>query len=455
MNGYSKAAALALGLILTAADARAHFLFVRVGPMAEGGRSAEVFFSEQAEAGDPKLVAKIAGATLSLQTSARPGVFEPLTVRQGTDRLRATLPANGSLGVVGVCTYGVLARPNQTPFLLRYYPKAVSGKPDEVNALKPALGLVRLEIVPTFEAGRVALVALREGKAVPDVVFTTVDSDLSNSEVKAGPDGRASWTPPKPGRYSVYVKDVVPTKGEAGGKAYDEIRDFATLAFTWPLARTDADAEAVTLFKRAVATRAVWSDFPGFSADASGDLDGRPYSGKVTVSADGTVKVEIDDASAAPWVESQVASIAMHRLPEAARDSSAEPAKPVLRFADAEEDHPLGRLLTFQGGRFASSYRVKDGRITVVNRHVGKQNMTITVLDDAPTAEKTYLPHSYLVHYWDAVSGKLDRVETIQERWTRVGKLDLPASHTVSTASDAGLSVRSLTLSGHKAAGGK
>ncbi len=33
-------------------------------------------------------------------------------------------------------------------------------------------------------------------------------------------------------------------------------------------------------------------------------------------------------------------------------------------------------------GRFASSYRVKDGQIMVVNRHLGAQDMTITVLDN-------------------------------------------------------------------------
>ena len=460
LNGGVRATAMAgaaaLGLVLAGAEARAHFLFVRVGPMAEAGRPAEVFFSEQAEAGDPKFIGKVAGTELYLQTASRPGTFEKLAVAKATDRLRAVVPAGGSVSVVGVCEYGVLARPGQTPFLLRYYPKAVSGKPDELNTLKPVDGrpapgarTVRLEVVPTFESGRVKFVALREGKAVPALKFTTVDSDLSNSEVTAGPDGVALWTPPKAGRYSVYVKDVVKAPGEHAGQRYDEVREFATLAFTWPLDRRDADAGAVALFEKAVADRAVWNDFPGFSAEVSGEVDGRAYSGKVAVSADGSVKTEVDDAAARPWVDSQIASLAMHRMPESGRDSSSEPSKPVLRFADDQEDHPLGRLLTFQGGRFASSYRVKDGRITVVNRHIGKQNMTITVLDNSKSASGKSLPHSYLVHYWDAASGRLDRVETIQERWSRVGAFDLPTSHVVATSSDAGMSVHSLMFSGH------
>ncbi|MFO0950192.1 MAG: DUF3386 family protein [Isosphaeraceae bacterium] len=446
----------AAGCLAVQGEARAHFLFVRVNPMAEGGRSAEVFFSEQAEAGDPTFVEKIAGTELYVQTAARPGTFEPLAVAKANDRLRAVVPAGGSLGVVGVCNYGVLARPGQTPFLLRYYPKALAGKPDELNTLKrmdapvpSGKNPVLLEVMAAFEAGRVRFTALREGKPVPGLKFTTVDSDLSNTETTAGPDGVASWTPPKPGRYSVYVRETLKTPGEHNGKHYDEIREFATLAFTWPVDRTDSDPEAVSLFEQAVAKRAVWSDFNGFRAEVAGELDGRAYSGKVTVSADGTVKAEVDDASAKAWVEDQLASMTMHRLPEAGRDSSKEKTRPVLRFADGQEDHPLGRLLTFQGGRFASSYRVRDGEITVVNRHIGTQNMSITVLDNTPNAEGKSLPHSYLVQYWDAKTGRLNRVETFQQRWTRVGKLDLPTSHLVTAAGDSGLSVRSLTLSGH------
>ena len=66
-----------LGLAI---EARAHFLFIRIGAPAEAGRSAEVFFSEQAEAGDPKFVAKIAHTMLWIQT--RPGEFRELPINR-------------------------------------------------------------------------------------------------------------------------------------------------------------------------------------------------------------------------------------------------------------------------------------------------------------------------------------------------------------------------------------
>lgn len=424
----------------------AHFLFIRIGPAAEAGRSAEVFFSEQAEAGDPKFVSKIAGTKLWVQT--QPGAFEPLDVREAVDRLRAPLPASESVSVVGVCEYGVLNRPKEPPFLLRYYPKAIAGAPDALNRMA-ARAEIPLEIVPKFEGGHIRLILLRQGRPVPDVVFHAVDADLTESKATADGEGSAILSPPAPGRYAIYARDSVKQTGEVDGKPYEEIRSFATLALTWPLGSPKADPEAVALFEAAVAARAQWHDFPGFTAELAGESDGRPFTGAVTFRSDGTVTLNVDDPVARPWLQDQFESLAMHRHAEARDNSSGLGDKPILRFADDRDDHPLGRLLSFEGGRFASSYRIKDRQITVVNRRVGAKNMTITVLDNDRNPEGKLLPHSYLVHHWDAKTGALDRVETVQERWQRVGTWDLPASHITSTASGGGFSVRSVTLSKH------
>ena len=98
----------------------------------------------------------------------------------------------------------------------------------------------------------------------------------------------------------------------------------------------------------------------------------------------------------------------------------------------------------------ASSYRVRDGQITVVNRAIGPQHMTITVLDNQKNAEGKFLPRSYTVQYWDAKTGQLLRTQSFQNRWTRVGRYDLPNRLTVTTASKTGLNVRSLKLEQHK-----
>jgi hypothetical protein len=438
---------LLAGLAFAATDARAHFLFVRVLPLAEGGRAAEVYFSELAEAGDPRFIGKVAHTQLWLQ--AAPGKFEPLPAHRAADRLRAWLPEEGSVVVVGSCTYGVLARPKQTPFLLRHFPKALAGSPDELNKMH-AHGKLPLEVVATFEEGHVRLVALRDGKPVPKAEFVTVDSSLANVKLTADEDGWAAWKPPAPGAYSVYTRDTRKEAGEAGGKKYDEVRDFATAAFTWPLQRKEADPAAAALFEAAVAARAQWRDFPGFTARIAGNLDGRRFAGTVTIDAAGEVTFTDDEPGRAEavsgWVEDQLASLVLHRLPRPATPGRPAPA---VRFAEARDDHPLGRLVTFEGGKFASSYRIRDGQITVVNRHLGKENLTITALENDRNAEGKLLPRGYAVQHWEAGTGRLLRAETVQDRWQRVGSWDLPAAHTVTAATDAGLSVRSFTLTRH------
>jgi hypothetical protein len=453
--GWGIAAVIVLGLC---AQVRAHFLFIKLGPDAEAGRFAEVYFSEQAEAGDPRFIAKVAHTRLWIQT--KPGTFDELQVRQAADRLRAAVPADRSIVVVGECEYGVLARPNQTPFLLRYYPKAVAGAAVDLNQMTPKPE-IPFEIQPSFEAvgrnradnsslsPRIRLVALRHGKPIASAVFTAVDSDLSENTIKAGPDGIAVWTPPAPGRYSIYVRQTLKAPGELKGRKYDEIREFATLAFDWPLESRDTDSDAVALFKEAIAHRVQWRGFPGFSANMSGQLDGRPFNGTLAVHPDGALDVQTDDPAARPWLKDQLDSLVMHRLPPPPPDSSG-PQAPRMRFADSDDEHPLGRLIAVEGGEMASSYRIKDHQIMVVNRRMGKQNMTITVLDNDRNSDGLFLPRTYVVHYWDNQTGKLKSIDTIQERWQRVGAWDLPAYHSVSTASDGGLSVKVVEFSNLK-----
>ena len=213
------------------------------------------------------------------------------------------------------------------------------------------------------------LTVLREGRPLAGTKVNTVDVNLVGDELTTDAGGQVVYTPPATGVYSIYTQFVDKTPGEADGKHYDEIREFASLAFTWPLLRSDADPEAVKLFEQAVAARAQWNNFPGFKASLEGSVDGRTISGDVTVAADGTVEIDAADEPVADWVREQLESIAMHRIASTA--DSAGDSHPVLRFADDDESHPFGRLLAFDGGRFASSYRIKDGQITVVNRHFG------------------------------------------------------------------------------------
>jgi hypothetical protein len=429
---------------LSPASARAHFLFVRICPPAEGGRAAEVYFSELATAGDPRFIEKVAPARFFVQKT--PGEFAPLEMRKLSDRLRAHLPAEGSLMVAGQLDYGVLARPGETPFLLRHFSKAVAGNPDEVNRL--SLQGTTLEIGARFEKEHVLLTALLDGKPLAEATFFTVDTNLSGEELKADNQGRATFAPAAAGEFSIYIKHVDPTPGEHKGTGYKEIREFATLAFQWPLVSDQADPEATRMFESALATRAAWRDFPGFSGKLSGNVDGRELAGTVEVAADGSVKLALDEDVVGDWVQQQLESITMHRA--ASSSSAPRKAGPVIRFADHDENHPLGRLLSFSGGHFATSYRIKDGQIATVNRLLDGQNMTITVLDNEKNSDGFYLPRSYTVQYWDDATGSLRRSEAVQDRFERVENWDLPSQHTVTATSADGFSVRAFRIREHR-----
>ena len=68
MRRRTFAVLLLVGLFAPCALAHAHFLFMRVNEPAEAGRTVEVFFSEKADAGDPRFIGNVAGATLTVQS---------------------------------------------------------------------------------------------------------------------------------------------------------------------------------------------------------------------------------------------------------------------------------------------------------------------------------------------------------------------------------------------------
>ena len=305
-------------------------------PSGRRGPSAEVYFSELAAAGDPRFIDKVAGAQFWLQTT--PGQFQPLPMQKLADRLRAHVPTTGTLMVAGQLDYGVLAREGQTPFLLRHYSKAVAGVPGEVNGLR-AKGTA-LEVVAHFAADHVLLTALLDGKPMPGTTFYTVDSDLSGEELKADGEGRAKFTPPSNDVYSIYIKHVDPTPGTHNGQKYQEVRQFATLAFSWPLVRDGADAEAVEMFTQALAARAAWKDFPGFAAKISGEVNERSFAGTVDVAGDGAVNLALEEDVVGDWVKDQLESITMHRAASQTPSSAAQAGAAVCRPAGRSSAGP-------------------------------------------------------------------------------------------------------------------
>lgn len=220
---------LITAVALQAATAHAHFIFLKVVPAA-AGPTAEVYFGEGPEADDPDLIGNIAHVKLWERAAA--GGLKLLTVTKGEDRLTAPLTAAKTIQVVGACEYGVIAR--GTPFLLRYYAKALSGDPTEAGALPPSSELP-LEVMSQFTADGVTVTVLYQGKPVPKAALTTVDKQGKTTKVEANEQGQLTWKLSEPGTYAVFAKHVVPTAGEFKGEKYSEIRAYSTLTFPFPL----------------------------------------------------------------------------------------------------------------------------------------------------------------------------------------------------------------------------
>jgi hypothetical protein len=195
---------------------------------------AEIYFNETATAGDPKLIDKIAHTRVWLQDGA--GHFRELKADKAADRLRVLVPATGSVAVVGECDYGVLSRDNQAPFLLRYYPKAVVPTPEELKHAS-AVGKTPVEIVATVAGDTMQFSVLHNGKPIPETELVIGDLKEGSEKLKTDVDGKLTWKAKTPGRYSVYTKVSTKTPGEKNGKKYEEIREYATLTFTWPIER--------------------------------------------------------------------------------------------------------------------------------------------------------------------------------------------------------------------------
>jgi hypothetical protein len=213
-----------------------------------------------------------------------------------------------------------------------------------------------------------------------------------------------------------------------------------------------ASDDATPRFRAAVAARAVWGkDFPGFTASVELNVDGHVYTGKATVGTKGKTTLDLEgvaaDSEARRWALGELISIVQHRGP--GRDPSASENPTSYRFTEPDDSHPLGRRIEEVGDDHESAYRVRNDQILEVNRHMGKERFTITVLENTKNAEGHYLPRAFTVTFWDAETGKIARAITTHQEWTRVGNYDLPTVSSAVMTSDGKREIRRLTLTEH------
>lgn len=206
------------------------------------------------------------------------------------------------------------------------------------------------------------------------------------------------------------------------------------------------DPKARELLRRAFEKTSRWPDgFGGFEADLKINVNGEETTGKVTVKSSKEVEVSLPDEELQKWAQSQISMIAVHRGP---RNFDESDGKYNLSFA-GEENHPQGPRISL-GDSMGSTYRIKDDRITQINRKMPHVAFTINVEDSALTQDERYLTTRYTVYYFSPKDGSLANVESFSDTHTRVGNADLPATRRIISYEKGEMVTRLMTFGNHK-----
>ena len=209
------------------------------------------------------------------------------------------------------------------------------------------------------------------------------------------------------------------------------------------------DPHARDLLRRAFEGTARWQkDFKGFTADLTVNVSGKETSGPVIVKGPREVSVQLGGGETQKWVQEQLGMIAVHRGPRSFEESDGK-----YSLTMEEDGHPFGTKLNIHGSN--SFYRIKDSRITQINRKMAHPGMnpfafTINVEESAITQDRKNLTTKYTVYYYSPTDGKLTNVESFTDTHVRVGSSDLPATRRIITYENGQVVVKNLTFKNHK-----
>lgn len=209
------------------------------------------------------------------------------------------------------------------------------------------------------------------------------------------------------------------------------------------------DPQARDLLRRAFEGTARWQkDFKGFTADLTVNVNGKETSGSVIVKGPREVSVQVGDGETQKWAQEQLGMIAVHRGPRSFEESDGKYA-----LTMEEDGHPFGTKLNIHGSH--SFYRIKDNRITQINRKMAHPGMapfafTINVEESTITQDQKNLTTKYTVYYYSPTDGKLTNVESFTDTHVRVGSSDLPATRRIISYENGQVVVKNLTFKNHQ-----
>jgi hypothetical protein len=206
------------------------------------------------------------------------------------------------------------------------------------------------------------------------------------------------------------------------------------------------DPKARELLQAAFTKTARWQpDFKGFQADLRVNVNGKETKGTVTVKMPREVTVVIDDTELQTWAQNTIGMIAGHRGHRTFEDSD---GKYTLTLG-GEETHPLGQRVNIHGDGMGSWYRVKDNRITQINRNMPQAAFTINVEESAITPNQLHLTTRYTVYYFSPKDQSLKNVDSFTDTHIRMGQADLPATRRIISYENGAVITRLITFENH------
>ncbi len=430
--------------------AHGHFVWLTVtgkGPQAQ----VEVYFGESADPGEPHLVEKIAGTKVWVRSPNSAGA-KTISLKPVRDEVAGKLvgaaPDGESYCLDAICDYGVVDKGGK-PFLLQYYARHIHGDAEQSQPAPDESSRVPLGVQLDSAATGLKCTVHWNGKPLPNAEVAIQFPEGDVLERKTNDDGVLELATKTKGNFAIRARHIEPGKsGERDGKKYAEVRHYATLTASLPagspgtLANTGSAAE---LLRSAREARAVWDDFPGFTADLVVQYNDEQATGKVVISADGDVILKVPSFAGSEWLQTYLESVVQHRMP-------GDPEGETVRYAGEPDGHPLGRKIALGDGEQDSVYRIGQDVVREVNRRAGPGRFTISVLEVQRNQEGKYLPVYYTMTFWNA-AGKVTSTSTTQDSWVRVGGFDLPRHTLQVTTGDDRHEVKLLKFSNHELAG--
>lgn len=204
---------------------QAHFLYLVPD---QDGKSAVLIFSDSLEPDRPELMAKITGTRMQFRPPA--GAAIDLKWTDKKDAFLVAAPEGKPGMVTASLKYGVVAK-GDDPFLLHYY--ATSWLPGKAAAPLPAVTPDEQMVLQIVPAGGRKFQVRWQGKPLADVTVAVLAGEKP-TEVKTDAQGTFEVSGDIKGLCGLRVRQVEAKAGELDGKAYKEVRHYATLVVRLP-----------------------------------------------------------------------------------------------------------------------------------------------------------------------------------------------------------------------------